>query len=159
MPPIWTRRHRHHALTSQQPPASDVVDLEEQIQATCKATSTGAVKNLKAACRDLEILRHYYTALRRYNGKALPSREAHIQQQHLSQAQEGVLLEYIEFLGNTGHPLCKQTVAPYIYNLCSKYPSEKWIRCFLKRNEAQIAARWSSTLDPMRAQALNFPVV
>ncbi|EGO28488.1 hypothetical protein SERLADRAFT_346477, partial [Serpula lacrymans var. lacrymans S7.9] len=51
------------------------------------------------------------------------------------------------------------SVAPYVYNLCGKYPSEKWIRRFLKRNEAQIAARWSSTLDPMRAQAFNFPVV
>ncbi|EGN99148.1 hypothetical protein SERLA73DRAFT_152834 [Serpula lacrymans var. lacrymans S7.3] len=141
MPPIRTRRHRCHTSTSQ-PPTSDIVDLEKQIQAACEATSTGAARNLKAACRDLGIIKHHYTALRRYKGKAVPCREAHIQQQHLNQAQEEVLLEWIQFLGNTGRPLCKQTIAPYVFDMCNKYPSEK-----------------PSTIDPMLAQAFNQPVV
>ncbi|EGO02982.1 hypothetical protein SERLA73DRAFT_70454 [Serpula lacrymans var. lacrymans S7.3] len=139
MPPIRTRRHHRHTSTSH-PPTSDVVDLKKQIQAACEATTTGAARNLKAVCRDLGIIKHYHTALRRYKGKAVPCCEAHIQQQHLNQAQEEVLLEWIQFLGNTGHPLCKQTIAPY-------------------KHEEQIASQRPSTIDPMRAQAFNQPVV
>ncbi|KIK92325.1 hypothetical protein PAXRUDRAFT_147593 [Paxillus rubicundulus Ve08.2h10] len=45
--------------------------------------------------------------------------------------QETVLIEWIKFLGLIGHPISKETIGPYVFDLCGKHPSTRWVLCFL----------------------------
>ncbi|KAG2082931.1 hypothetical protein BD769DRAFT_1316026, partial [Suillus cothurnatus] len=60
--------------------------------------------------------------------------EAHASQRHLTPAQEEVLVDWMKFLGATGRPISKETVYPYVYHMCGKYPSEFWIWRFIQQH-------------------------
>jgi hypothetical protein len=43
--------------------------------------------------------------------------KCHKKQRYLNDAQEAVLLEWIQFLGVTGHPVSKQTIRPKVHEM------------------------------------------
>ena len=52
----------------------------------------------------------YHTVRNRFQGKHVPPKQAHISQQLLSPDAEKVLVDWIIFLSDTGHPLSKRTI-------------------------------------------------
>ncbi|KAF8805523.1 hypothetical protein BYT27DRAFT_7073169, partial [Phlegmacium glaucopus] len=85
----------------------------------------------------------YDTLRRRVQGLTQPCKEAHGQQQLLTRAEEGALVDWICYLALTGHPLNKRTIRPKVQailsakgikNVGEKHPSKTWIRKFMKRH-------------------------
>ncbi|KAI6036046.1 hypothetical protein BKA83DRAFT_49671, partial [Pisolithus microcarpus] len=60
---------------------------------------------------------------------------------------EKVLVDWMHFLGTIGRPIAKDTVRPYVYDLCGRYPSENWIYRFLKCHP-EVKLRRPSGIDP-----------
>ncbi|KAJ7353299.1 hypothetical protein DFH08DRAFT_634882, partial [Mycena albidolilacea] len=54
-------------------------------------------------------------------------RAAHMTSQLLNEPQEKILISWIKFLGVTGIPLSKYTIAPKVTSLCGCKPSCCWI--------------------------------
>ncbi|KAF8222360.1 hypothetical protein L208DRAFT_1106343, partial [Tricholoma matsutake] len=59
---------------------------------------------------------------------------AYVSQQLLSPEAEKVLVDWITFLSDTGHPLSKQTIQKKAEALCGKKPSKTWNVYFLRRH-------------------------
>lgn len=106
------------------------------------------------------IILPYHTLRNRFQGKHVPPSKAHVSQQLLCPEAEEVLVEWIKYLSDTGHPLCKRTIREKAQALstCKRHPGQSWIRYFLGRHP-EITLGRPSGLDPKRAQAFNKPVV
>jgi len=100
----------------------------------------------------------YHTVRNRLQGKHIPPQQAHVSQQLLSPEAEKVLVDWIIFLSDIGHPLSKRTIRKKAEALCGKKPSKSWIIYFLRRHP-EIRLGKPSGLDPKRAQAFNKPTV
>ena len=110
----------------------------------------------------------YFTLRRRIQGLTQPCRKAHAEQQLLTDAEEKTLVEWIQYLALTGHPLNKRTIRPKIQailaakgirNIDDKYPSKTWIRKFMKRHASELKGSRGCGLDPKQAQAFNYTTV
>lgn len=130
--------------------------MENQLLEAVHAVRSGACKNLLTASRDFAV--PYHTLRNRYLGKCENRRAGHKRQMLLNDAQETVLVEWIQFLGATGHPISKQTIRPKVHEMCGTQPLQNWIRLFLRRHPEVKLGR-PSGLDPKRARAFNLPVV
>ena len=89
-----------------------------------------------------------------FQGKHVPPQQAHAGQQLLSLEAESVLVDWIAFLSDTGHPLSKWAIWKKAEALCGKKPSQSWIRYFL-RHHLEIKLGKPSGLDPKHAQAIE----
>ena len=84
--------------------------------------------------------------------------DSHVDQQLLSPKAEGVLVSWINYLLEAGHPLSKHTIQNKAEAICGKRPSHSWTPLFLKHHP-EIKLGKSSGLDPKWAQAFNHKVV
>ena len=100
----------------------------------------------------------YHTLYRRFTGSTQAASDAHTQQQLLSPAAETVLVDWLIFLGETGHGINKSGLRARVMQTCGKKPGDKWIDLFLSRHP-EVVLRKTSGLDPKRAQAFNRNVV
>lgn len=100
----------------------------------------------------------YFRLRNRFLGNAKSRQASHETQQLLSSEKELVLVNWIEYLSSTGHPLCKRTICKKAQDLCRKKPSRNWVPLFLKRHP-HIRLGKSSGLDPKHAQAFNHTVI
>ena len=101
----------------------------------------GKFKSMKAAAVSHNV--NYFTLRRRILGLAVHQKEAHVDQQLLTKAEEQTLVEWIQYLALTGHPLNKHTIRPEVqailkvkgskFHSSEKYPSKNWIRNFMQR--------------------------
>ncbi|KAL1744644.1 hypothetical protein HDZ31DRAFT_38080 [Schizophyllum fasciatum] len=144
-----TRKYRAKAIWRE--------EQEERIQAAIRRYKDGAYRSLREAARDNGI-RHPSTLTRRFGGHTQSRDIAHARQQLLRRSVEDVLVEWSEFVGKTGKPLCKRTLAPLVERLCGRKPSRTWIYRFLGRHPRLLQNR-GQELDPQRAQAFNKPAV
>ena len=110
----------------------------------------------------------YFTLRSRVQGLTQPRRISHDEQALLTQSEQKILVEWIQYLALTGHPLNKCTLRPKIQailsakgiqNLDEKYPSKSWIQRFMKRHKSELKSGRGSGLDPKRAQAFNYTTV
>jgi len=96
----------------------------------------------------------YFTLQRHIQGLTQSCRMAHAEQQLelLMDAEEKTLVEWIQYLALTGHPLNKCTIRPKIQailtakgirNLDDKHPSKTWIRKFMERHPELKGSRGS----------------
>ncbi|KAI5982602.1 hypothetical protein EDD15DRAFT_2126531, partial [Pisolithus albus] len=92
------------------------------------------VHSLLHAAKQKGIEHKYHTVHRRAYGLTKSLKDAHKKQRLLTDAQEKVLVNWMHFLGTIGRPIAKDTIWPYVYDLCGCYPSENWIYRFLKRH-------------------------
>ena len=83
---------------------------------------------------------------------------AHHNQQLLSLEKEKVLVDWINHLSSTGHPLSKWTIRKKAEDLCGKKPSRNWIPLCLHWH-ATVKLGKPSALDPKCGQAFNPTVV
>jgi len=126
------------------------------IKEACKAVRTGEIGNLSHTAHKFEIP---YTTLRnRYHGFTQPMKEAHEHDRLLDPAQEQVMVDWMQFLGFIGQPICRATVWPKIVKLCGWLPGKTWVWHFVKQHP-ELKLRKGSGLDPKWAQAFNFLVV
>ncbi|KZP26367.1 DDE-domain-containing protein, partial [Athelia psychrophila] len=100
----------------------------------------------------------YHTLRNRFLGKSKAPEDAHANQQFLSPEQERVLADWLQHLGDTGHPLDKRSIREAARAIAGKLPSRGWVRLFCARHPNIVMGKGSS-LDPKRAQAFNRPVV
>ena len=137
-------------------------DIENLIQEACTQLRTRAKPNISVVIREIKartgVTLPYHTVRNRFQGKHVPPKQAHINQQLLSPDAEKVLVDWIIFLSDTGHPLSKRTIRTKAQALCGKKPSQTWIFFFLRRHP-EIKLGKPSGLDPKRAQAFNKPTV
>jgi hypothetical protein len=126
-----------------------------QLRAQVKPSISGVLREIKARTG---VTLPYHTVRNRFIGKHVPPRQAHTSQQLISPEAEMVLVDWITFLSDTGHPLSKRTIRKKAEALCGKKPSKSWIVYFLRRHST-IKLGKPSGLDPKRAQAFNKPTV
>jgi hypothetical protein len=109
----------------------------------------------------------YFTLRRRILGLTLPKKEAHVNQQLLTKAEQATLIDWIKYLALTGHPLNKRTIRPKVQAILEakghktdlKHPSKTWIRYFMKRHTPELKMGRGCGLDPKRAKAFNYSTV
>jgi hypothetical protein len=130
-------------------------DDEALIQQAVKGVKDGTYKSCNDAAKKLGIMSKYTTIWRRHNGKTTARVKAHMRQQLLNSSQEKVLVNWIKWLGFTGVPLSKKTIAPKVQALCGRKPSRRWVIRFLRRHPECTLGR-PAGLDPKRARAFNF---
>jgi hypothetical protein len=137
-------------------------DTEKLIQEACTQICAQAKPNILDVLRKIKartgVALPYHTVRNRFQGKHVPPRQAHVSQQLLSPEAEEVLVDWITFLSDTGHPLSKRTIRKKAEALCGKKPSKSWITYFLRRH-SEVKLGRPSGLDPKRAQAFNKPTV
>lgn len=141
----------------------DSATIEAAIQSACKELNAelkanpGCKSNIAAAARRHPAV-NYTTLRNRFQGLTKPRKVSHAGQQRISPEQESVLVEWIEHLGITGHPVCKRTIKKRVEFLCGKKPSRGWVYRFLERHPEIVLSK-PSGLDPKRARAFNRPSV
>jgi hypothetical protein len=132
--------------------------LEEGCQILAGQEKPNIAQVAKQLSEKAGILVPYHTLRSRFQGRHHPYRDAHTSQQLLTPAQEEVLVEWITFLGSTGHPLSKCGIRHKACALCGVKPSPSWIYSFLDRH-LEVKLSKPSGLDPKCAQAFNRTVV
>ncbi|KAI0055337.1 hypothetical protein BV25DRAFT_1767236, partial [Artomyces pyxidatus] len=120
--------------------------------AALKERGTGEKLSIAGAARKFDVT--LSTLRRRFYGLSKAPHAAHEDQQHLNEAQEDVLVKWLEHLGHTGHAISKKSIRPKVYALCGRFPNKKWITRFLSRHPELVLAR-PTTIDQKRAQAFN----
>ena len=136
--------------------AVDASAKEAKIQEACAAYRAGSYTKMTDAAIAYDV--SYPTLRRRLEGITRPKHLAHEKQMLMSLTQESVLCEWLEYLGASGHPVSKRSIATKVHSFCGTRPSKYWIQSFLIRNP-KIVLRRSSGLDPKRARAFNMTTV
>ena len=126
---------------------------ESALRAAQESIEQGHHKSFQKAAQDFNI--PVSTLRRRILFNSRPPKEAHSNQQLLNLAQEKVLVDWLQYLGLTGHAASKRTVGPKVFDLCGKNPSKRWVSRFVQRHPDLVLGR-PCGLDPKRAQAFNF---
>jgi hypothetical protein len=98
----------------------------EIIQEGCQILGLQAKPNYADVTRQLSekhsIPVPYYQLCNHFLGKTKSQQASHEIQQLLSSEQEKVLVDWIEYLSSTGHPLSKCTIHKKAQDLCGKNP-------------------------------------
>ena len=133
---------------------------EANIKKAAQDLKDGIYKKMTDAAKAYGV--PYHTMHRRCLGKTAPKKEAHKGQLLLSPSQEETLVEWIKYLGATGHPVNRRTICPMVQSMlppAHKWTiSKSWISWFTVCHE-DIKLGQGSGLDPKQAQAFNFATV
>ena len=159
---LWFKLCQKHIEAYPSMPGHMCAETEELLKEGCHhllcEESNGIKINVKQTAFDLNV--PYTTLWSCFLNIHKPTQETHASQQFLSPSQERLLIKWIEHLGLTGCPLCKQTIRIWAQHLHpdNKHPRKNWIYSFLKWHP-NIVLSSASGLDPKRAKAFNRPVV
>jgi hypothetical protein len=106
---------------------------EANMKKAAQDLKDGIYKKMTDAAKAYSV--PYHTMRRQFLGKAAPKKEAHKKQLLLSPSQEETLVEWIKYLGGTGHPVNRRTLCPMVQSMlppAHKQPiSKSWIRRFI----------------------------
>ena len=94
------------------------------------------------------------TLVDRATGRRTNRHNAHSTCQLLSQAEENVLVEWLELMSTSATPLNTADLRGYALALTGKYPGKLWHRRFLERHPSLRLGK-ASGLDPKRAKNFN----
>ncbi|KAJ3752461.1 hypothetical protein EV360DRAFT_1793, partial [Lentinula raphanica] len=117
------------------------------------------------AARDFDV--PYNTLRNRMKGIQL-KKQAHQNELLPTAGEKKVVVEWIQFLGFAGVPVCKRTLRPKVKaileakgrTVTERSMSKSSLHNFLRENRESLKlARGSSFKDPRRAQAFNLPTV
>jgi hypothetical protein len=142
--------------------SQDDSKIEEIIWEGCQILGLQAKPNYADVARQLSekysIAVPYFRLRNCFLGKTKSRRASHETQQLLGSEQEKVLVDWIEYLSSTSHPLSKCTIRKKAQDISGTKPSQNWIPLFLQRNPS-IKLGKPSGLDPKQAQAFNCTMV
>lgn len=128
---------------------------EALVETAVEGVRNGKWKNAYDAAKALKKPKLRVTIWRSLTGRTSCRIVAHARQQLLKPEQEKVLISYIKFLGGSGFPLSKRTIAPKVAALCGQKPNRDWVYRFLIRHPECTLGR-PTGLDPKRAKAFNY---
>lgn len=117
---------------------------DDKVQAAVEGLRNCTWKTSREAGAAVGCPKKHVTIWRRWKGVTKARKSAHAAQQLLKPPQEKVLLSWIKFLGATGTPLSKRTIAPKVEALCGKKPSRRWVYRFLRRHADCVMSRPSA---------------
>lgn len=80
--------------------------------------------------------------------------EAHVNEQHLSLAEEDILVKWAKVMGHRGVPLTYSTLTKYASEISGKTIGESWPKRFLARHP-DLKIKATTSLEKCRAKALN----
>ncbi|KAJ3792319.1 DDE superfamily endonuclease-domain-containing protein, partial [Lentinula aff. detonsa] len=117
-------------------------EVEERLQQAKQSlfNSTDPRYRIAQAARNYDI--PYDTLRNRLKG-IQPRKKAHENEMILTTGEKQVVIEWIQYLGFAGIPVCKRTLRPKVKAIL----------------ESALKTARGSGLDPKRAQAFNFPTV
>jgi hypothetical protein len=138
---------------------------EERLEQACQEWFTKTAKTSRAAlARKFTV--PYMTFLRRLEG-ILPKKKAHDTQTLLNATKKKTLVEWIQYLSLTGHPVNKQMLRLKVKAIMRANGKEvnegsvsaSWICGFMLEFKEELKGARGSGLDPKCAQAFNFNTV
>lgn len=88
-----------------------------------------------------------------------PWKVAQTKKQLLSVNEKKVLVDWIIFLADIGHPVDKRLIQKKLYNMMGKKPSRSWIQLCVFWHPKTLKFGRPSELDQKWAQAFNHPVM
>jgi len=94
------------------------------------------------------------TLSNRIKGKHKPARKSQASKQLLSDAEEDVLVDWIQYRSDTARPLSCRTLTKKVSQICGKTVGQRWYLRFISRHP-EICLGKPSGLDPKRAQCFN----
>ena len=125
---------------SKAPKTRTLTEEDEEKMAEAKlAYESQEYPSINATAKAYDV--NYSTLRRCVQGLSLPKKEAHINQQLLTKAEQETLIDWIKYIALTGHPLNKRTIRPKVQaileaksqrNVDGKNPSKSWIQRFMK---------------------------
>lgn len=98
----------------------------------------------------------HQTLRRRHLGIQLPKAEYHETQQLLSNAQERVLINYINELNTRGIPPPNCIVHNIAAEICGKQPGKTWVYEFIERHKEELKSVILDGFDLSRKNADNY---
>ena len=131
---------------------NDKTYTEDDIQAAIAYYRAGHHCNISQIANKFGVKR--CTLRNRLQGIHGPASHSQQDKQHLTDAEEHVLCDWIEYRSETGHPLSKQTLLHKVEEVLGAKPSPKWYRRLLSRHP-HIQLGKPSGLDPKHAQCFN----
>lgn len=129
---------------------------EQQAHAACRwldqRKKTGRRPNIRAASQRFGVTYHILRS--RYLRSHKTLKEARADQQTISPAQEGIVKEWICYLGAMGLPLAIPELRRIVEVVSGKLPSKQWVYRFRDRHP-ELLFRRAASLDPKRGSAFN----
>jgi hypothetical protein len=131
---------------------------EKIVQQTVSDYKSGKIQSYTTTTKSFGHSISCTTIWQHVHNKSKPHHLAHNTQQLLNPDQEVVLENWIKWLGVTGTPLSKRTIAPKVEALCGWKPSHQWILQFLGCHPDCTLGQ-PSGLDPKCVCAFNYTIV
>jgi hypothetical protein len=125
---------------------------EHDIQKALDYLRAGHSSNISKTADKFGVPRR--TLGNRWHNRSDAARAAHRRQQHLSNAEEEALADWIVHRSDIARPLNKRTLLRKLERIIGRKPSPMWYRRFLKRHP-NVRLGKPSGLDPKRAQSFN----
>jgi hypothetical protein len=94
----------------------------------------------------------------RIKGKHKPARKSQVSKQVLSEAEEEILIDWIQYRSDTARPLSRRTLTKKVSHLSGKTVGKRWYLRFVGRHP-EIRLGKPSGLDPKRAQCFNRTII
>jgi hypothetical protein len=141
-------------------------ETEKRLQKAKQALFTSTDPKYTAARASREYDVPYNTLRNRLKGLE-PRKKAHEKETLLSEAEKKVVIDWMQYLGLAGIPICKRTLRPKIRaimeakgrTMTEESVSKTWISVFVRKHKDILKSVRGSGLDPKRAQAFNFTTV
>lgn len=118
-------------------------------------------RGLRAIANQYGIANQYRTILNRYNGGRTIS-EVHEAQQHLTPAEESILVDFLNESADRGFPQNLHQITNFANLILQNRLGEQfvpigesWVGRFLDRHRERLQTHWSKHLDTQRARAMN----
>lgn len=133
-------------------------DIEKLIQEACTELRAQAKPDISDVIRKIKartgVALPYHTVRMRFQDKHVPPRQAHVSQQLFSHVVEGVLVDWLVFLRDTGQRVSRESIGEMVEALSGTKPNESWIMGLLRRHpEVKLGKR--SALDLKRVLAFK----
>jgi hypothetical protein len=95
----------------------------------------------------------------RFQGKHHSQDLAHEDLCLLTNAEEEVVLQWLEKVAMEEDPFDMKALQNVVYTLCQKIPGKQWCNRLLKRHSDRLTLAKATGLDPMRGKNFNKPTV
>ena len=105
---------------------------EDDVQAAIAHYKAGHSSNISHVADKFGV--KYSTLQNHLRGIHGPANHSQGDKQHLTDTDEHMLCNWIEFQSETGCPLSKRTLLHKVEEVIGKKPSQKWYMRFLKRH-------------------------
>ena len=109
--------------------------------------------SIRQAAKDFEVVRS--TLATRFQGTALPRKDAHEHQKKLSAPEEKVLVEWIKAQGRRGVPISPGTIGDHAEAIAGGSVGASWPGRFMERHP-DLKTKWTQSLEKCRANNVNY---